>query len=184
MSWFQFVERAFKSIVPTANRATGGSWIETVPRMAVSKQLLGGVMPVATGTATSAWAGWGLLVELLAAGANTTECWIEGLLVLDLLTEAGAAETGTVDIGITMEAGAAAPTTAQLEAQVSAYLICGAAGGPYAKYIPLDPPIYIPPDIRIACALNSISASKRIGGTAGTYTEPKCRVRLQLSRAK
>lgn len=172
MGFISALKNLHHSLIPIELRADGGTYICTHPHLDVAKQLVGAV---STGTQT--WEGWGAMGEVMTGPGNLVECWIYGITVLDLLDQAGAAGTGTVDIAITMEAGALAPTTAQIEATISAYLACGVAGGPFAVYQPINPPIFIPRLTRIACAMNTILASK-------VATQPKCRVRLQTSRAK
>jgi len=184
MGFISALKNLHHSLIPTENRADGGTWTTNVPLLAAAKQLEQTDCAAGSGAAiTTSWMGFGGMVELLAATANTTECWIEAIEASNFLTEAPAAGAGTVDIAITMEAGTAVPTAAQVQAYVPFYLSC-ATGGPFAKYVPLDPPIFIPRGQRIACAMNSSLASKRTVATPGVLTHPKCCVRLQLSRAK
>lgn len=185
MSLKSYVKRAFRTIVPTQNRLLGSTYITQCPTGAVgveagAQQLVGLIDGVA-----AAWNGYGNLALLLLAADNIDPpgLWVEGILIEDPLDNAGIPATGTFAVGIGYEA-TGTPAVNPFEAEVVAYLqgIVAAIApnipvGPYAQYIPLNPPAFIPVGNLVSAAMNSNLAT-----TAAAA--PKCCVRLVLSRMK
>lgn len=142
MSAKRFIKRAFRSIVPLGTRATGGTYIEAAPANAAFKQL--------AAHATGGISKWGKMIELLAATANTTDCWIETLHIGQIT-----AASGEYNIALTRETGTGTPTAAQIEAVLPLWLNSAIAGN-----IPIKPPIYIAAGQRIAAALAGTATKK------------------------
>jgi hypothetical protein len=138
------IKRVHNNIVPTRNRVGGGTFVTCAPANAAFKQLAAH----ATATLTK----FGGMIELLAATANTTDAWIEGLMVTESTTAQEA------NIAITREAGTGAPTAAQIEAQIPVYVDAAAVGG--GQFVPVTPSIYIPAGSRIAAALAGTTTKK------------------------
>lgn len=143
MSLSAFVKRLVSNVVPTQSRASGGPYITCAPANAAFKQL--------QAHATKGISAWGNMVELLSATANTTDCWVEAVMI----NQATAAME--LNVAITMETGTGAPTAAQIEAIVPAYVDTGAAG---QVIVPVKPPVYIPAGNRIAAALAGTATKK------------------------
>lgn len=129
------LETVAKSITPIGRRQGRGAFIQCAPNGA-SKQL--------PGHATPAINKWGNLTELLSATANTTECWIEGIVV----SQATAA--AEFFVGLSIEPGAAAPTVAEFQAVLAGYQ---GAAPLTSSYLPVRPPVHIPANTHIAAAL-------------------------------
>lgn len=135
MSFVSTIERLIRTVTPLRRRGLGGPFIQVIPNGAAQQ------LPLHM---TPGIAAWGALTQLLSATANTTDCWLETLVV----SQATGAAT-EYNIGLTMEAGIAAPTVAQLE---------GCFGGFMGltldqHFHKIDPPIYIRQGQRIAAAL-------------------------------
>jgi hypothetical protein len=140
-----FIKRALLSVVPTALRAVGGTFVTMVPTGA-------GIVQAApltlTAHATAAWK-YGGVGAMIAATANTTECWIEGVVVSN-----ATAVNQQYFIAITTATGITA--AAQVLAEVPADLPATTD----QNVIPLGQRIRIPPNVPINCALACSSAGK------------------------
>lgn len=143
MSLGQWVKRILKSSVPTAVRAGGGTFITCAPANAALKQL--------AAHATGGISKWGKMIELLAATANTTDCWIESLHVSQ------ATASGEFNIALTQETGTATPTAGLIQAQLAAFVAAGTGGGQDMR---ISPPIYVAAGQRIAAALAGTATKK------------------------
>lgn len=141
MSYTSMIKRILLGSTPTAGRGTAGPYITCAPINAALKQLVD--------HATAGISKWGNMIELLAATANTSECWIEALVV-ELATAAG-----LFNIGLTMATGAGIFVAANSEVVVPAY---GLAAAP--TIYKLSPTPYIPAGQRIAAAAAGVAAKK------------------------
>lgn len=109
--------------------------ISYAPRLAVGALLTGG-----------AAATYGNLVALLADGDNTSDCWVEGLVL-------AAPNTATTSYSVCLSREADGGAPAKIEAEVPLLTETTVVGDTH-EYIKLDPPIYFPSGtgIRAACA--------------------------------
>lgn len=152
-----FIKRILNTITPLVNRAGGGTFTTMVPTGA-------GILQAApltlTAGAVATW-GYGAVAAAIAATANTTESWIEGVMVSNA-TSAGK------QYFVAITTATAIVAAAQILAEVPADLALVTS----MNLIPLGQRIRIPPNVAIGCAL------------AASVKGKKADVQLVISRQK
>lgn len=133
-----FIKRALNSIVPTLTRGNGGTFITTIPTGAGIVKAAGKTLTAGT---AATW-GWGAVVALIAATANTTECWVEGVVLSN-------ATSAAKQYLVAITTATAITAAAQILAAVPGDLALVTS----ENEVPLGQRIRIPPNVAIGCAL-------------------------------
>ncbi len=130
-AWFRWIKKIFENMIPK-------NWdikLSFVPNLAAAKTLTGGAANV-----------YGNLVELLSNAANTTDCWVEGLVLQN-------PDTKNINyfVAISREAAGAPPVV--IEAEIPHKSEATVATDDHEVYA-LRERIYFPAGtgIRAACA--------------------------------
>ena len=131
------IKRILISVTGMSTRAGGGTFITFVPTGA---GLLGAASLTLTTNTATAWA-YGAIGALIAATANTTEGWIEGLVI-------SVPSTATKEWCVAITSATAITAAAQIEAEVPMYI--GIATDEI--YVKLSPPVHIPANTVINAA--------------------------------
>jgi len=134
----------FRGTVPLAIRAGGGTFVSAAPLGAAFKQL--------AAHATLGIAAYGNMITLLAATGNTTDAWVHAIVV------GQATAAGEFNIAITQETGAGAPTAAQLQAVVPAFVEAAGVAGDLV--LPVNPPVYFAAGTLIQAAIAGTATKK------------------------
>ena len=154
------IKRTIHSVTPTSMRNTGGIFITHLPTGA-GTLTADAVVPAAAGTFA-----YGAVKAVISATANTTECWVEGIVV-------STPSAGLLDYYV------AVTTATAIATGTAALPIIAAEVGGYIglvtdyKYWPLGQRVFIPANVQLGVAL----------ATAGTGAKT-LEVQLVISRNK
>lgn len=139
------VKRSFWSIVPLVNRGGAGVFVTCLPTGA---GLLGAGAITLTGKATAL--NYGAVVTAISAIANTTECWIEAIVLAN-------PQVAKKDYYVAVTTAVAITAAAQIAAEVSwnrPGLVTDAV------VLPLGQRVFIPANVAIGLALAESSGGK------------------------
>ncbi len=155
-----FIKRMLSSITPWLTRANGGTFVTFIPHGAGLASIAPTQLQAATGVG-STWA-FGAVVTAISATANTTECWIEGIIL-------SAATTAALQYQVAITTATAITAVGQVLAEVPGDLALTTS----RNVIPLNQRIYVP-------------AGKQIGMAIATATTAgkKASAQLIISRQK
>lgn len=130
------VKRLFRSILPQVNRGGAGIFVTCLPTGA---GLLGAAAKTLTGKATAL--NYGAVVTVISATANTTECWVEGIVMAN-------PQTADKEYYVAVTTATAITAAAQIAAEVPyhASLVTD------VKYIPLGQRVLIPANVALGLA--------------------------------
>jgi hypothetical protein len=148
----QIVRRMFMSVVPTSNRAGGGTYTSVIPRGT-------GVNPGATAAFKQALGGvagkYGSAVAL--AATIPAETWVEEIIV-----QQGTATTGTGTAVVGLFTATGTPTaSADIVAEVPVFLDATTAALSPAKRVKVDPPAYFVAGTNICAAVAHSGGAKK-----------------------
>lgn len=142
----KFIKRALAVLTPLYNRATGGTFTTMLPTGAGIVQAAPLVL---TAHATAAWK-YGGVGAVIAATANTTECWIEGIQV-----SGATAVAGQYFVAITTATAITAAAQILVEVPTDLALVTD------VNNIPIGQRVRIPPNVAIGVALAGAVAAKK-----------------------
>jgi len=152
MSLGVFVKRIVRSVTPTATRANGGVYYETLPR---GGAITGAAAKTLTAHATAAYK-FGARAVVLAATANTADCWAEGVVISNN-------NTAKQVYIVAVSTGTGAITAGnQVFGEVLAYLNTATGTARESQYLPFPEPVYIPANVAISLAAACSSAGKTV----------------------
>ena len=146
MSWWSEITRALKGMTP--RELTGVVTTSFVPNLAAAKQ-----MTAAVGANT-----YGDLEELLADVGNTSDCWVEALVLV-----APDKKTEHFSVCLSREAAGAAPTA--IEAEVPTFAETTVLAD-YQEIVLIKPPCYFPSGTGIRAACSAETGSQKISAWA------------------
>ena len=137
-------KRLFESILPVRNRGNAGVFVTCAPHGA---GLLGAAAKTLTAKATAL--NYGAVGAVLAATANTAPGWVEGVIFAN-------PQVANKDYYVAVTTATAVTAAAQIMAEVPyhANLVTDVA------YVPLQQPVYVPPNKALNCALAESSGGK------------------------
>lgn len=141
MSWWSDITRALKDISP--REGVGVVTTSYVPNLAGAKLLEGGALDT-----------YGDLAELLTDGGNTSDCWVEALILSEPTQAAN-----DYYICLSREAAASPPTKIEAEVPV---LVKTTIVADTHYVVPIKPPCYFPKGTGIRAAVAEGSGAKDI----------------------
>ena len=147
MGLAQHIHRIVNSVIPVSQRSSGGVYYTFLPTGAG----LLGAKPVTLTAHTGTAYKYGAVATVISATANTTECWIEGVVL-------SAPNAAKLNWMIAVTTATAITAASQIAAELPAYLAATAEQLPLI----LPAPVYIPANKAIGLAAGSSSAGKTV----------------------
>lgn len=135
---WNFIKRMFNTIVPLFTRAQGGTFVTMVPTGAGIVQ----AAPLKLTAGTAATWGYGAVATAISATANTTECWIEGVMISN-------ATSAAKQYFVAITTATAITAAAQILGEVPGDLALTTS----MNLVALGQRIRIPPNVAIGLAL-------------------------------